>query len=198
MPASKPLAAASSQSHGKQAITAGNEAAKVASHSSTVEISGLKTTYLSMSASLFREISTSTPGTCSCLHPIWAGTENFPSANGSDVTRAPMQTSRQPMATRGMNLQIRRFPGWFAQLQGNTRAHVPRKVGIVSCVTLPKIKLINAKETKDAKEKLEKLKCGEKVHCILIRIFGSYPAISWLTLGFPSRPSSFAVNTYQG
>src|ERR1700675_215705 len=54
---------------GRLAMMAGNDPSKVASHSSIVLIFGLKTTYLSMSVSFLREISTYTPDACSCLHP---------------------------------------------------------------------------------------------------------------------------------
>src|SRR3954469_16687690 len=54
---------------GRLAMMDGSDSAKVLSHSSTDLILGLNTTYRSMSASFLSEISTYTPGACSCLHP---------------------------------------------------------------------------------------------------------------------------------
>src|SRR6202795_620942 len=80
---------------GRLAMMAGNDPSKVASHSSMVLIFGLKTTYLSMSVSFLREISTYTTAAGCCLHPT--------SASADATTRPPASVFIDLPVSDGMN-----------------------------------------------------------------------------------------------
>src|SRR3954468_14146510 len=86
---------------GRFAMMDGRDAANVRSHSSTDLMFGLNTTYRSMSASFFSEISTYTPGACSCLHPVMP--------NADSTARAIAVFFIGMLVSRSSHLRLRLF-----------------------------------------------------------------------------------------